>query len=72
MKGARVILRRIDQYSPSVRVRGGVSAKGKTQLMFYTSDLNAKKYVNRSVLGARNRDWTFVHGGIHPQGQVDQ
>ena len=63
----------IDQYSPSVRVWGGVSAKGKTRLMFYTGDLTAKKYVNEilkkakpdfmTVFGARNRDWTFAHDG---------
>ena len=63
----------IDQYSPSVRVWGGVSAKGNTRLLFYKGDLTADKYRNqilkkvkpdfKSVFGARNRNWTFAHDG---------
>jgi transposase len=63
----------IDQFSPSVRVWGGVSAKGKTRLFFYTGDLNAVKYRDKilkkakqdfkDVFGARNGDWTFLHDG---------
>ena len=63
----------IDQYSPSVRVWGGVSAKGRTRLIFYEGDLTASKYVDeilkkakpdfKTLFGARNRDWTFSHDG---------
>ena len=63
----------IDQYSKSVRVWGGVSAKGNTRLLFYDGDLTAKKYRDtilkkaepdfKRVFGARNRSWTYTHDG---------
>ncbi len=63
----------IEQYSKSVRVWGGVSAKGKTRLIFYEGDLTAKNYCDKIlkkvkpdfeiVFGARNRSWTFAHDG---------
>jgi transposase len=63
----------IEQYSKSVRVWGGVSAKGKTRLIFYEGDLTAQKYRDKllekvkpdfkTVFGARNRSWTFAHDG---------
>jgi transposase len=63
----------IDQFSASVRVWGGVSAKGNTRLIFYEGDLTARKYRDKilkkaepdfkAVFGARNRSWTFTHDG---------
>ncbi len=63
----------VEQYSVAVRVWGGVSAKGKTRLIFYDGDLTAKKYRDeilkkvkpdfRNIFGARNNSWTFVHDG---------
>jgi len=68
-----VPLAEIDQYSASVRVWGGVSANGKTRLVFYEGELTAKKYRDqilkkvepdfKTVFGARNNSWTFVHDG---------
>ena len=58
-----------------MRVWGGVSANGKTRLVFYEGELTAKKYRDqilkkvepdiKTVFGARNDSWTFGMMG-HP------
>ncbi len=63
----------VEQYSAKLHVWGGVSAKGKTRLIFYEGDLTAKKYRDKilkkakpdfkTMFGARNNNWTFVHDG---------
>ena len=70
----------VKQYSPKVRVWGGVSAQGHTRLFIY-DDMTGPRY--RAVLtkakpdfdkifGSRNRSWTFVHGGVPSQSKSDE
>ena len=65
----------VKQYSPKVRVWGGVSAQGNTRLLMYSGDLTGSKYrtlLNKAkpdfskVFGSSDRNWTFVHDGASP------
>jgi transposase len=63
----------VDQYSPKLRVWGGISAQGKTRLVFYTGELDATAY--QKILRRASPDftsifgthpWSFVHDGASP------
>jgi hypothetical protein len=65
----------VEQYSPKLRVWGGVSAQGKTRLVFYEGELNADTYCSilrkvkpdfETIFGAHNIGWTFQHDGASP------
>ena len=66
----------VDQYSPKLQVWGGISAQGRTRLVFFKGTLTADKYCNdvlrrarpdfSTIFGADNDDWTFVHDGASP------
>jgi transposase len=65
----------VKQYSPKVRVWGGVSAQGNTRLLIYSGNLTGPKYralLKKSkpdfnkIFGSRDRNWTFVHDGASP------
>jgi hypothetical protein len=67
----------VEQYSSEkLQLWGGISAKGKTRLRFFTGALTATKYrddiLNRAradfpiIFGARNTSWTYVHDGASP------
>ena len=62
----------VDTYSPKLKVWGGVSAKGKTKLIFYDGNLSAKKYQNEILKAAKpefkrifgaSRRWWYYHDG---------
>jgi hypothetical protein len=67
-----------DQYSPKLRVWGGVSAKGTTKLVFYQGELTAAKYCDilrrakpdfDNIFGAGDTSWTnmMMHHLIKPE-----
>jgi transposase len=65
----------VNQYSPKVRVWGGVSAQGNTRLIVYEGELTAAKYTALltkakpdfdSIFGRRNRNWVYIHDGASP------
>lgn len=65
----------VDQYSPKLRVWGGLSSEGKTRLVFFKGTLNASGYCAilskvrpdfNTVFGAGRTDWTFQHDGASP------
>ncbi len=60
----------VEQYSETVRVCGGVSARGNTKLVFYEGELTAKKYlkilkddIKLDLERILQEDGTFVHDG---------
>jgi len=65
----------VEQYTESLRVWGGVSATGKTRLVFYRGELTARRYCDvlgeakedfDEIFGETNEDWTFQHDGASP------
>jgi hypothetical protein len=63
----------IEQYSPKLRVWGGISAQGKTRLVFFKGELKSANYLEilkkarpgfARIFGGNA--WTFVHDGASP------
>jgi transposase len=65
----------VDQFSPKLQVWGGISAQGKTRLVFYNGGLGSSQYCAilakvkpdfDRIFGAGSNDWTFMHDGASP------
>jgi transposase len=72
---ADVPAREVDQYSPKLRVWGGIGQEGKTRLVFFQGNLGSREYCQilakvrpdfSTIFGAGTNDWRFVHDGASP------